>query len=243
MSKTTNPAIPTAAALILRLRQSGTPTRAAGSQRFFKTGPGQYGEGDVFLGVCVPDIRRLARQSLQTPLPELARLVGSEFHEARLLALLILVVRQAKANEAQKREAYEFYLEHHDRINNWDLVDSAAPRLVGAWLMDRSRRILDKLAGSPNLWERRTAILATAWFIGRGQFADTLRIADRLGNDDHDLIHKAVGWMLREVGKRNRQTLEGFLQKRYRRMPRTMLRYAIERFDPARRKAYLAGTI
>jgi 3-methyladenine DNA glycosylase AlkD len=237
------PAVPDAAQLLLRLREAASSADAAGLQRYFKTGPGEYGAGDVFLGVRVPAVRRIARQSLQTPLAELAKLIASEFHEARMLALLILVGRSAKADDQQRRAACEFYLAHHDRINNWDLVDSAAPRLVGGWLMDRSRKILDKLARSKNLWERRTAIIATAWFIRSGEFADTLRIADQLLNDDQDLIHKAAGWMLREVGARNRGVLEGFLATRYRKMPRTMLRYAIEKFEPEQRKAYLAGTV
>jgi 3-methyladenine DNA glycosylase AlkD len=231
----------TARELLARLKELADPAGASFLQRFFKTGPGEYGAGDVFLGIRVPETRKIARQGRQTPLGEVAKLLASEYHEARLLALLILVERRAKASEAERRRFFDFYLAYHGRINNWDLVDLAAPHLVGSWMIDRERDVLDRLAKSKILWERRTAIVATHWFIRQGQFEDTLRIAAQLLEDKEDLIHKATGWMLREVGKRDGEKLEGFLASNYRRMPRTMLRYAIERLPEARRRAYLEG--
>jgi 3-methyladenine DNA glycosylase AlkD len=224
------------------LRALASPETAANLQRFFKTGPGQYGEGDVFLGVNVPPLRTLAKQHRDAGLATVATLLESHYHEERLLALLLLMQFYQRADETGRQGAYDLYLGHTHRINNWDLVDVSAPRIVGRHLEARPRGILYELARSSLLWERRIAILATAWFIRLDDFDDTLKIAEILLNDEHDLMHKAVGWMLREVGKRDLAAEEGFLRKHYHRMPRTMLRYAIERFQEPRRKQYLNGT-
>ncbi|MFQ5675665.1 MAG: DNA alkylation repair protein [bacterium] len=213
------------------------------SQRFFKTGPGEYGEGDKFLGIRVPETRKLARKFRGLPHAEVLELLKSEFHEERLLALFILVENFKKGSEVEKAEIYHAYLSHTKFINNWDLVDSSAHQIVGGFLSDRDRRPLDNLAKSQNLWERRIAIIATYCFIKRGDFSDTLKIAEILLSDKEDLIHKAVGWMLREIGNRDLDSEEKFLQKHYKTMPRTMLRYAIEKFDENKRRAYLRGKI
>lgn len=223
------------------LRACASASDARALRWFFKTGPGEYGEGDVFIGVRVPAIRRLAAAFSSAGPEEVASLLASPIHEERLLALCVLVRQFEKGTESDRDRIYRFYLANTDHINNWDLVDLSAPNIVGTRLLDRSRAPLDRLAGSSSLWERRIAIVATHTFIRIRQFDDTLRIADRLLADPHDLIHKAVGWMLREVGKRDQATLEAFLLSRYRRMPRTMLRYAIERFAEPRRQAFLRG--
>jgi 3-methyladenine DNA glycosylase AlkD len=233
----------TAREIQARLRELGSPEAAAFAARYFKTGPGQYGEGDVFVGIRVPVLRKLAREYRALPEGEVRTLLRSEVHEGRLLALLILVAIATGGDEATKRRVYDLYLAHTQYINNWDLVDSSAREIVGGYLFDKDRRLLDRLARSEVLWERRIAIIATAYFIARGQFADTMRIAERLLSDPHDLIHKAVGWMLREVGKRDEAALEGFLNTHHRVMPRTMLRYAIERLPEESRRAYLRGII
>lgn len=204
---------------------------------FFKTGKGEYGEGDVFLGITVPDQRRIARDARSLSLAGIRALLMSKVHEHRLTALLILVEQFRVAAAAGQGKIADFYLSHTDRINNWDLVDVTAPHILGVYLLDRKRTLLYRLARSPMLWERRIAILATFAFIRENDFSDTLRIAKNLLSDNHDLIHKAVGWMLREVGKREPETAETFLEAHAARMPRTMLRYAIERF-PQRRRAY-----
>jgi 3-methyladenine DNA glycosylase AlkD len=222
-----------------RLRSFGNPEQAAILARFFKTGPGQYGEGDRFISVKVPATRKVAREFGNLPLADVECLLHSEIHEERLLALAILVGRFEKGDDAARRRVYDLYLANTRHINNWDLVDLSAPQIVGGYLETRSRRPLDRLAKSASLWQRRISILATHWFIRHGDFADTLRIAERLLADKEDLIHKAVGWMLREVGKRNVGVLEEFLDKHYTVMPRTMLRYAIERFPETKRHAYL----
>lgn len=215
--------------------------RAAVLQRFFKTGKGQYGEGDLFVGIKVPVLRKLAKRHIDLPLDEVAKLLQSKIHEHRLTALLIWVLRYQKADQRERETIYQLYLKHRGFVNNWDLVDLSAPNIVGSFLLDNDRAILYKLAQSQSLWDRRIAILATFEFIKHGQADDTFTIAEILLNDDHDLIHKAVGWMLREVGKRIGQaTEESFLTKHHRQMPRTMLRYAIERFTPGLRKKYLA---
>ena len=211
-------------------------------QRFFKTGPGQYGEGDLFRGIRVPQIRRLAANH-PLPLEQAERLLHSAYHEDRLLALLILVRKFAKADEAGQAAIYALYLRSTRYINNWDLVDVSAEHIVGAYLSNKSQEPLDHLARSRTIWERRIAILATFHFIRRGNFDATLRIAGILLTDKEDLIHKAVGWMLREVGKRDIQKEEAFLGAHYRQMPRTMLRYAIERFPEEKRRSYLKGTV
>jgi len=234
---------PTVIAVRAALRACANARDAKVLQWFFKTGPGEYGEGDVFIGVRVPTLRKLVREFAAADESVVQELLASPTHEERLLALLILVDQFEKGADKDRARIHRFYLEHTDRINNWDLVDSSAPGIVGAWLLNRSRTGLDRLARSPSLWERRIAIVATYAFIRRGQFDDTLRVVDRLLGDRHDLIHKAAGWMLREVGKRDTAVLEQFLAPHYRTMPRTMLRYAIERFPADRRQAYLRGTV
>ena len=210
-------------------------------QRFFKTGKGQYGEGDLFLGIRVPVLRKLAKQYYDVSLDDAARLLRSKFHEERMAALILIVNRYKKGNLFDKEAVYNLYLGHMKYINNWDLVDTSAEHIVGAHLLNRDRKILYDLAVSVDLWERRIAILSTFHFIRRNQFDDTLAISEILLNDREDLIHKAVGWLLREVGKRDIKAEESFLIKHYRNMPRTMLRYAIEKFPEAKRRMYLKG--
>jgi 3-methyladenine DNA glycosylase AlkD len=219
------------------------PEQALFLQRFFKTGPGQYGAGDLFRGIRVPALRRLAKEGQHLSLGHAEQLLHSSYHEDRLLALLILVGRFARTGDADRRVIYELYLANTRFINNWDLVDASAEHIVGAHLRGRDDEPLEHLASSGSLWERRIAIMATFHFIRRGSFASTLRIAELLIADKEDLIHKAVGWMLREVGKRDLQIEEDFLAAHYRIMPRTMLRYAIERFPEERRLGYLKGLI
>lgn len=224
----------------------GSPERAAGSARFFKTGAGQYGEGDIFIGVTVPEIRRVAKRHAALPLADLEDLLHSPVHEHRLTALLILVAQYARGDAAARERIYHLYLRNTDRVNNWDLVDSSAEHIVGPWLQDRPDKmaVLRRLAASESLWERRIAMLATFAYIKQGRAEEALQVADLLLADTHDLIHKAVGWMLREIGKRcGEATEEAFLLPRYRTMPRTMLRYAIERFPEDRRRAYLRGDL
>src|SRR5262245_49248809 len=226
-----------------RLRAMGDPAAAAGMARFFKTGPGEYGEGDVFLGLKAAPMRSLAREYRGLSLAEAQVLLDSPIHEDRSVALLILVDAVAKADAARQKSIYDFYLANTARVNNWDLVDVSASPIVGGYLAARSRRPLRRLARSASLWERRIAIVATHWFIRQRDFADTLAVAELLLADREDLIHKAVGWMLREVGKRDQAAEEAFLRQHYSRMPRTMLRYAIERFPEATRLAYLRGEL
>jgi len=222
-----------------QLKALGNKTAAEHAQRFFKTGPGQYGEGDIFLGIKVPVLHRLAKEHQAIALNEAVELLQSPLHEVRLLALFIMVLQYKRGgNEAA---IYRAYLANTHRINNWDLVDSSAEDIAGAHLFERDRRPLYRLANSKSLWERRIAIIATLHFIRRNQFDDTLAIADLLLNDKEDLMHKAVGWMLREIGKRDLKVEENFLLPRYKQMPRTMLRYAIERFPEPKRLAYLKG--
>lgn len=226
-----------------RLAALGDPREAEASRRFFKTGPGGYGEGDLFRGIRVPALRALAKECRSVTPPEAARLLGSEFHEDRLLALLLLVRLYARGDEPSKEEIYRLYLKSTRLINNWDLVDSSAEHVVGAHLRDRPRAPLRRLAKSADLWERRIAVMATFHFIKRGEFQETLDLARRLLSDREDLIHKAVGWMLREVGKRDPEAEERFLKENYTRMPRTMLRYAIEKFPEEKRRRYLKGEV
>lgn len=220
-----------------RLKTLGSKDRAEQAQRFFKTGPGQYGEGDVFLGIRMPVLRTLAKELIDTPLDDAIELLQSRHHETRILALLIWVYQVKRGDNTLP--LYRAYLANTHRINNWDLVDVSAEHIVGAHLFSRSRKPLYKLAKSKSLWERRIAIIATFHFIRKNDFPDTLALADLLLNDAEDLMHKAVGWMLREVGNRDRAAEEAFLLPRYNQMPRTMLRYAIERFDEPRRQAFL----
>jgi 3-methyladenine DNA glycosylase AlkD len=224
-----------------KLSTLASPDVATSSAWFFKSGPGQYGEGDRFIGVRVPTLRAVAREFRGLPLAEIAKILKSPIHEERLLALLILVLQTAKSNHVQRKATYDCYLKHTKFINNWDLVDSSAPQIVGGYLIDKSRQPLFDLARSNSLWERRIAIVSTLSFIRQGDFAETLAISQSLLNDPEDLIHKAAGWMLREVGKRDRPILAAFLDRHGPAMPRTMLRYAIENFPPDRRRIYLAA--
>ncbi len=226
-----------------RIRSLADKNKAALLQGFFKTGPGEYGEGDVFLGIPVPVLRGLVKEHDGLPPHDAARLLRSTFHEERLFALLMLVRAFTRGSDQEKKKIFTLYLENTRYINNWDLVDLSAPAIVGGYLAGRDRSRLYELAGSKDLWKRRIAILATFAFIKAGDYADALNIAEKLLSDEHDLIHKAVGWMLREMGKRDRRREEKFLLLHYRQMPRTMLRYAIERFPEARRKKYLNGVI
>lgn len=234
--------------IVAMLKGIADPQIAANSQRFFKTNPGEYGYGDVFLGIRVPVLRKIVKTCHELSLAQLSCLLGSSYHEARLLALFIMVGQYAKGDDATKTQIYRCYLANTARVNNWDLVDSSAHYIVGPWLAaqdstDNSRLILTTLAHSTNLWERRIAIMATFHFIRQGEFTDTLALSTLLLNDSEDLIHKAVGWMLREVGNRDRDVEEAYLLLHYQKMPRMMLRYAIEKFSPARRQQYLKGQI
>jgi 3-methyladenine DNA glycosylase AlkD len=222
-----------------KLKSLASPELAKSSARFFKTGPGQYGEGDIFIGVKVPVLRTLARDLQEVPLGEVKILLQSPIHEERLLALLILMLVVTKATPEQKKAIHDLYLSNTKYINNWDLVDSSAPALIGAYLLDKSRKPLVVLAKSASLWERRIAIVSTQHFIRNEQFDDTLKISRILLADKEDLIHKATGWMLREVGKKHEPTLLSFLEQHGAVMPRTMLRYAIERFSPEKRRLIL----
>ena len=233
----------TAAAISHKLREHAHPENVAILQRFFKTGPGQYGEGDCFIGVKVPSIRTVCRECRGATLGELRKLLRSRIHEERALALLMLVDAFKAGDEPTKRRIYELYLAHTAFINNWDLVDCSAGQIVGGWLQGRSHAPLTKLARSSSLWERRIAMIATLDGIRRGEFDQALRIADLLLHDDQDLIHKAVGWLLREVGNRDAAAERAFLKSRYKAMPRTMLRYAIEKCPDAERRKYLRGEI
>lgn len=227
-----------------RLRSYASPEKARVLRSFFKTGPGEYGEGDVFLGVVVPDIRKVVKEFPAPALSDITALLASPVHEERLLALLMLVRAYERGNDAAKRKIFALYLKSAGSINNWDLVDLSAPHIVGNHLAGgSSRQRLYSLARSRDLWRRRIAILATFAFIRQNDFSDTLKISAMLLSDEHDLIHKAVGWMLREVGKRSLPAEERFLSRHYREMPRTMLRYAIERFPEAKRKKYLNGDV
>ena len=225
------------------LKALADPAIAEHSQRFFKTGKGAYGEGDQFLGIRVPVLREQVKHYQLTPLPEVETLLKSPFHEERLFALLLLVRKFNKGDDNEKTTIYQLYLDNTQYINNWDLVDSSAYQIVGAYLEMRDRQILYQLAQSHSLWERRIAIMATFQFIRNQQFDDTLQLSELLLNDTEDLIHKAVGWMLREVGKRDMVSEKAFLKIHCKTMPRTMLRYAIEKFPKQERQQYLAGTV
>jgi 3-methyladenine DNA glycosylase AlkD len=233
----------TSAQIRALLHERADGSRVPVLQRFFKTGAGQYAEGDIFIGVTVPQLRALCRECAGVPIRESLALLRSPVHEERLLALLLLVDAFRRGATADRREIYDQYLGNTDWINNWDLVDSSAHLIVGAWLQDRSKAPLRRLARSSSLWERRIAIIATFHDIRRGELDETFRIADLLIADTHDLIHKAVGWMLREAGNRDGAALRRFLAERYRRMPRTMLRYAIEKFPERERQAYLLSEV
>lgn len=233
----------TLGALRRELRAEADPDDAVNLQRFFKTGKGQYGEGDRFLGVRVPVLRRLARDYRSLPAADAITLLQSKWHEERLLGLLLLVGLYRRGSAADRQTIYDLYLGHTRHVNNWDLVDSSAPYVVGPHVGPDGLAVLEPLARSPDVWERRIAILATFHWIKQGEFATALRIAAMLLADDHDLIHKAVGWMLREIGKRDRAVEVAFLDRHYTVMPRTALRYAIEHFPERQRQRYLNGTI
>ena len=227
-----------------KLHALKNPEKAKFLMGFFKTGPGQYGEGDRFLGITVPQVRQVAKEFYEIDLPGVSKLLASPFNEERLMGLVILVHQYEKAGSATEQERLcDFYLKHVDRINNWNLVDLSAADILGVHLLERERKILFKMVKSENLWERRVAVVATLSMIRQNLFSPTLKLTELLLEDPEDLMHKACGWMLREVGKRDVSTLEGFLKKNLKKMPRTMLRYAIERFPEKKRKAYLHGTI
>jgi 3-methyladenine DNA glycosylase AlkD len=225
-----------AAAIKREIDALADPERAAGMQRFFKTGPGEYGEGDVFAGVTVPPLRAIAKGYRELPLPEIEKLLASRIHEHRTVALVILTEQAARADLAGRKERYDFYLAHTARINNWDLVDISCREVVGGYLLATGDCApLKKLARSDSLWERRIAMVSTWTFIREGQVEAAFTIAEMLLGDGHDLMHKAVGWMLREAGRRDEPALDAFLAEHAAAMPRTALRYAIERMPPERR--------
>jgi 3-methyladenine DNA glycosylase AlkD len=222
-----------------KLKSLASSDVARSSARFFKTGPGQYAEGDTFVGIKVPTLRTVSKEFRALPLAQIETLLQSPIHEERHLALMILVLQVAKSENAQRKAAFDFYLRNTRFINNWDLVDCSAPQVVGKFLMNKPRKPLLKLARSKGLWERRIAIVSTQHFIRHGDFVETLTIGQMFLKDEEDLIHKATGWMLREVGKKDRAVLEAFLDRHGAAMPRIMLRYAIERFPPSRRQTFL----
>jgi 3-methyladenine DNA glycosylase AlkD len=222
------------------LRRLRNKDKAKILQKFFKTGKGQYGEGDLFLGVTVPQQRIIVKKFWgKATMKEVKKLLLSKFHEERLTALLILIKKYENSEEKIKKEIANFYLKNTKRINSWDLVDLTAPKILGNYLLNKKRKILFKLVKSKNLWERRISIVSTLAFIRENQFKDTIKISEILLDDKQDLIQKAIGWMLREVGKRNIEILESFLENNYKKMSRTALRYSIERMPEAKRKYYL----
>lgn len=232
-----------AATVRRELRRIADPAKAKILRRFFKTGKGEYGEGDRFFGIVVPDQRKIAKRFRDLAIAEALKLLKSPFHEERFVALMIFIKLFTRGDERAKKKIYKLYLANTRFINNWDLVDCSAEHIVGAYLAGKNITPLTRLARSRRLWERRIAMLATFHFIKKGKSQEALRIATILRNDNHDLIHKAVGWMLREIGQKcSRKEEESFLKTRARAMPRTMLRYAIEKFPEARRKHYLALT-
>lgn len=225
------------------IRANANKEYAKTARWFFKTGKGEYGEGDKFVGIRVPVLRKIAKQFGELNLKDLQSLLNSKIHEERLIALLILVDKYEHADDTLKEKVYLFYNKNRRKINNWDLVDLSAPKIIGIHLLNRDKEILYMYAKSNNLWEKRISIVSTYNFIKNNHFETTLSISDILLNDNHDLIHKAVGWMLREVGKKRVSILEDFLSSRYNNMPRTMLRYSIEKFSEKRRKEYLKGEV
>jgi len=227
------------------LQKLANPEKAKLLSGFFKTGKGQYGEGDIFLGITVPAQREVAKRNLGIGFSEISDLLKSKIHEHRLVGLLILVENFRKMDDAGKKKIFEFYMKNTKAINNWDLVDLSSSRILGEYLLKKERKrreerkILYRLAKSKNLWEKRISIISTLAFIREKEFDDALAISEILLHDKHDLIHKAVGWALREIGKKDQETEEKFLRKYYKTMPRTMLRYSIERFDEKKRKFYM----
>ena len=229
--------------LITSLRKIADPETAEHSQRFFKTGKGEYGEGDKFLGIRVPVLRKHAGKYRHIKFSEIKKLIKSEYHEERLCALFLLVEKYKKGSEGEKRDICNFYMNSTKHINNWDLVDTSAPYIAGDYFENKDKKPLYDFALSSDMWKRRIAILSTFHMIRKNSFDDALKISEILVNDKEDLIHKAVGWMLREVGKREIALEKVFLEKHYKEMPRTMLRYAIEKFPEAERQGYLKGNI
>ncbi len=226
-----------------QMKELANPKIAEHSQGFFKTGPGEYGAGDKFIGIRMPVLRRLAKENQDLSIKGTLSLLRSKIHEERLLALIILTLKYQHGDDQEQKSIFDLYCANTTFINNWDLVDCSAHKIVGHYLLDRSRQLLYRFAKSSNLWERRIAIFSTYTFIKADDYDDTLTIAEVLLDDEEDLIHKAVGWMLREIGNRDREVEEIFLRAHYQDMPRTMLRYAIEKFPQTVRKRYLAGTI
>jgi len=232
---------PNFAALKREFARAASAKRARDLAWFFKTGKGEYGEGDKFIGITVPVQRAIAKKFRHLELDDIEKLLESRVHDHRATGLMILVAQYEASNPATKQRVFDFYLQHTRRVNSWDLVDGSAPYIVGKHLVSRSRRVLYRLAKSRDLWERRIAMVATAAFIRTGDLKDTFGIAAQLLSDKHDLIHKAIGWMLREAGKQSRTKMIAFLKRNYSRMPRTALRYAIERLPEAQRKKALKG--
>ncbi|MEK6945908.1 MAG: DNA alkylation repair protein [Nanoarchaeota archaeon] len=229
--------------LIKEINSKADKKQAENLQRFFKTGPGEYGEGDIFLGIKVPVQRQIVKKYVGLNLLKVQELLSSKMHEHRLIALLILVEKFKKGNEIERGNIFNLYLKNTKYINNWDLVDLSSHKIVGEFLVDKKRDILYKLASSDDLWEKRIAMISTFAYIKNEEFDDAIRIAEILLKDKHDLINKAVGWVLREVGKKNQKILEDFLKKHYDLISRTTLRYAIEKLDEELRKKYLKGKI
>lgn len=231
----------TAAQVQKALREKRNPEKAAFFPRFFKAGPGEYAEGDKFIGVIVPEQRKIARKFRELPRAEIEKLLDNPFHECRLTAVLILVGQYEKAkSETEQKAIYEFFLKKIDRVNNWDLVDSSAHKIVGPYLETRSRKPLYRLAKAKHLWKNRVAMIATYYYIKQGDFDDALQIAEILVKHPHDLIHKAVGWMLREIGKQNEALMLQFIEKHHAKMARVMIRYAIEKLSQKKRKEILS---
>jgi 3-methyladenine DNA glycosylase AlkD len=227
-----------------RLEKLSDPAKAKHLQGYFKTGKGEYGEGDIFIGITVPTLRKVAKEFESLDFPELKELLTSKVHEKRAISLIILSNKfhHKKSDAKIKKQIYDFYIKHLQYVNNWDLVDDASRKILGSYLLDKDRTILYKLAKSKNIWERRNSIISTLTFIQNGESKDTIQIGEMLLEDTHDLMHKAVGWMLREMGKRiDVNLLEDFLDKHAAKMPRVMLRYAIERLPEKKKKLYLEG--
>ena len=221
------------------LHKLANPEKAKLLQRFFKTGRGEYGEGDVFLGIIVPNQRKIAGKYKFLNLKDIQYLLNSKFHEERMVALFILVEQYKKGDELLRKKIFDFYLNNTKKINNWDLVDLSAVKIIGHYLYGKDKSVIYKFIKSKNIWERRIAVMATLYFINQKQYKDALQVCENLLHDNHDLIHKATGWMLREIGKRNMDEEEECLKKYYKIMPRMMLRYAIEKFDIKKRQFYL----
>jgi 3-methyladenine DNA glycosylase AlkD len=226
-----------------RIKTESNKQQAKSLQWFFKTGVGEYGEGDVFAGIKMPVQRKIAKEFKNLNFDDIRELIDSKIHEERMIGLLVLQGRYEQGDEKEKEKVFKFYIRNRKGINNWDLVDISVPKIVGEHLLERDKKLLYEFARSKNLWERRIAVISTFTFIRAGKFETTFKIAEILLDDDHDLIHKAVGWMLRETGKKDLNAEEKFLKPRYKKMPRTMLRYAIEKFPEAKRKKYLLSKI